>query len=95
MAETEEGVFKMKIQLESHLAREFLPLYFLKIVLCAMFPCRHMCIPSCACTYARTWRPEDTLCSETGSLIGLELTDKASLAGQGALGTSLSLLPRC
>lgn len=44
--------------------------------------------------YVCTWRPEETLCFETGSLIGLELLDKTSLASQRALGTSLSLLPQ-
>lgn len=40
------------------------------------------------------WRPEETLCFETGSLIGLELLDKTSLTSQRALGTSSALLPQ-
>lgn len=40
------------------------------------------------------WRPEETLCFETGSLIGLELLDKTSLTSQQALGTSSSCCPR-
>lgn len=50
VAEMEEGIFKMKIQPESHLARELLFIAFLKNVLCTVFPCRYMHDCRCACT---------------------------------------------